>query len=133
MSSKSLIFISNDVGYDIDDALRYTGLSSQDAFRRITGGRPSIFDIQKLRRDIVKRTKDITDEDYILICGSTNITALVIATIICEYTHLTVLNFLLMDSRNRSYSLEVFPLKQSKYTNMKIQDILREREDATGN
>lgn len=94
------IFVTNDRGYDLGDALRHTDLPPQDAFVRITSGKPNIFDTDELLSSIMKRTRDFTEADCILVCGSTLVSALVLALLARRFSLLSILFF---DSRSRVY------------------------------
>src|SRR3990167_1155108 len=100
----ALIYVTNDRALNLDDALRFTNLPAHQAFRRITSGKSNVFEPDQLRRDILYRTKDFQEDDYILVCGSTLISAFVIATIVHHYK-ITNLKILAFDSRIRAYEL----------------------------
>ena len=103
------VYCTNVFGHDVSNAENF--VEDGGEVINITEGRINIFKTDSLERKIMGALKDMKSTDLILIAGNSFVASLVCAYVIKRFG---ILNVLIWDHNERSYTLRTVDFKQIK-------------------
>jgi len=100
------VFITNDFGYDLSDAVQY--LEGDGELIPLTEGRVNINNPEKLANKMLFTLKKMTKDDYLLISGNSVIACIASSIVFNKFKKI---NMLIFDAREHKYLSRVIALE----------------------
>ena len=100
------VFITNDFGYDLSDAMKY--LRGDGELIALTEGKVGIDNPEKIANKMLYTLKRMTKNDYLLISGNSVIASLASSIVFNKFKKI---NMLIFDAREHKYLPREFSLE----------------------
>lgn len=119
------VFVTNDFGYDLSDAMQY--LEGDGELIAITEGKVNIADPEKIANKMMFTLKKMTKDDYLLISGNSVIACIASSLVFNKFKKM---NLLIFDARENKYLSRKVSLdnlgnvgREKLHGNMKLKGI----------